>query len=266
MTASRALSSLVVFNVLGRRIFFDFAQIFVALFHPLLQADLLILQSVSQFVSHDRLLLFHGDPIEQVHRFRLRIVVTCHFFLQKRNEESFEIEITREQAKFLQNEFGAAQTLRILVVHVFRKVGLDFSAAGQLAFYFPLNGQAGLFTVELHDFVDGMEQLLGLAGSDLDFAISAARFAEARASSAPARRGRPETAQAGLAQHGLANSALTPATARSPLPVQPEKATAESPRGALQLYSLRLSLYVPYTFRHECDQTRQSVDFDRPRP
>ena len=89
MTASRALSISSFSMSAGRRIFLDFAQIFVALLHPFLKSDLLVLQSMSQFVSHDRFLLFDRYPVEQVHRLRLRIVVARDFFAQQRRPGMF---------------------------------------------------------------------------------------------------------------------------------------------------------------------------------
>src|SRR5579863_7383453 len=61
-----------------------------------------------------------------------------------------------------------------------------------------------------------------------------------------------------------ASERLREATKRLPS-ARPKKLTVESPRKALQLYSLRLSLYVPYTFPHACDQPRKFVDLYQPR-
>ena len=154
----------------------SFSPFFIHFSH----ADGLVLQRVGQFVGHDRLLLFHGHPVEQVDGFCFGIVVAGDFFSQERDEESLQIEIARKQAEFLQHQFRTAQALGVFVVHVLGEEGDDLVAAGQLAFHFMLDGQAGLLAVEFQNFIDGVEEFLGLAGSDFDFvfrAVLALRFA-----------------------------------------------------------------------------------------
>ena len=160
---------LVVFDVGGGRVLPDFGQIFLAFLHPLLQAHRLVLEGVRQLVSHHRLLLFHGHPVEQVHGFCFGIVVAGHFFPQEGNQKRFQIEVARQQAKFFQHKFRPPQALGVLVVQVLGEKGNDLIAAGQFALDFPLDGQAGLLAVEIENFVDGVEQFLGLTRGDLDF-------------------------------------------------------------------------------------------------
>ena len=124
---------------------------------------------MGQFVGHDRLLLLHGHPVEQVYGFCFGIVVAGYFFSQERDEEGLQIEIAREQAEFFEHQFRAAQAFGVLVVHMLGEEGDDLVAAGQLAFDFMFDGQAGLLAVEFQNFIDGVEEFFGLAGSDFDF-------------------------------------------------------------------------------------------------
>ncbi len=146
-------------------------QILLAALHPLLQVHILILQRVGEFVGHDRLLLFHRHPVEQVHGFRLGIVVAGYLFAEQGDEEGFQIEVVRKQAELLQHEFGAAQALRVFVVQVLGEIGDDLVAAGQFALHLTLDGQPGLFAVEGENLVDGVEEFFGLTGSNFDFAL-----------------------------------------------------------------------------------------------
>ena len=102
---------LVVFDVGGGGVLLDFGQIFLAFLHPLLQAHGLVLERVRQLVSHHRLLLFHGHPVEQVHGFCFGIVVAGHFFAQERDQKGFQIEVARKQAEFFQHQLRPAQAL-----------------------------------------------------------------------------------------------------------------------------------------------------------
>ncbi len=108
-------------------------------------------------MGHHRFLFFHRNPVEQIYGSCLGIVVAGDFLFQQSNEKSFEIEVAGQESEFLQHQFRPAEALRVLIVQMFGEIGLDFVAAGQLALHFPLDGKAGLFAVELQNFIDGME-------------------------------------------------------------------------------------------------------------
>ena len=57
-----------------------------------------------------------GHPVEQIDGFGLGIVVAGNFFAQQGDQESFQIEVTRQQPELLQHQFGAAQALGVFVV------------------------------------------------------------------------------------------------------------------------------------------------------
>ena len=162
---------LVVFDIGWSGILADLAQILFSPFQPTLHVYVLVLKSVGKFVRHDRLLLLHGHPIKQVHGFGLGIVVAGDFFLQKRNQKRFEIEVARKQSEFLQNQFGATEALGVFVVEVFGQVRLDLVAARKLAFDVVFDRQSSLLTVELKDLVNGVKQLFGLARSNFDVTL-----------------------------------------------------------------------------------------------
>ena len=120
-------------------------------------------------MRHDRLLLFNGHPVEQIHGFGFRIVVTGDFLAQQGDQKRFEIELARQQAKFFQHQFGAAQALGVFVVQVLGEIGDDLIAAGEFALHLFLDGKAGLLAVEIQNFVDRVKKFLGLTRRDLDF-------------------------------------------------------------------------------------------------
>ena len=134
---------------------------------PLLQLEILILQSVRQFMRQHWLLLVRIDPIEQIHRLVIRVVVARHLFTQQFEHESFQVEIARDQSKFLQNNFRPLQLLRGFVfLETLDEESLHVVPAGELPFYLMLDRQRGIVALNLQNRVDGIEKFLFLSLRD----------------------------------------------------------------------------------------------------
>jgi hypothetical protein len=121
-------------------------------------------------VREHRLLLLGIHPVEEVDGLSGRIVITGDLFAEEDDEEFLEIEILREQAEFLENEFGAAEALGIVVFgEVLFDVGGDGVTIDEATLDHGLNGQVGVFAGEFEDVVDGAEEGVGLFGGDFLF-------------------------------------------------------------------------------------------------
>ena len=129
------------------------------------------MQRVRQFMRHHRLLLFHRNPIQQIDGLCLRIVITGYLLAQQRHQQLFQIEVAGQQAKLLQYQFRALQTLHILVLHVLGQVGFYFIATGEAALDLLLDRQTSLLAIEGQNLIDRVEKFLRFAGRDLDFRL-----------------------------------------------------------------------------------------------
>src|SRR6185312_6915324 len=65
------------------------------------QVEMLILERVSQLMSHDRLLAFEINPIGEKELLLLRIEIARHLLCQKTNQKWTIVEIGRSHAKLL---------------------------------------------------------------------------------------------------------------------------------------------------------------------
>ena len=77
---------LIVLNVRRRRLFLV-VKVRSPSLHPLLQAKRLVLQRMGKFMGEHGLLLLGIDPVQQVHRFRVRIVITRYLFAQQSQQK-----------------------------------------------------------------------------------------------------------------------------------------------------------------------------------
>ena len=135
---------------------------------PFFQVRVLILQRVGQLVRHHRLLLVGIDPVQHVHGLGLRVVISLDLLLQQRQQKRLELKVAVEQAKFLQHDLIALQSLGALVlVEFFVEIALHCGARGEGALHGALDRQAGLLRGELDELVDQREELLGLLGRDV---------------------------------------------------------------------------------------------------
>ena len=141
----------------------------IANLHPFLQAKRLVLQCVRQFVRQHWTLRLHVHPVQQVYGLGFGVVVSRHLLLEERNQKRLQIEIARQQSKFLQHDFRALQPLRILVLlHVLLDKGLHLAALHQPPLDLLFDGQLRLPAGKLQDLVNRLEKLLGfLRGDDL---------------------------------------------------------------------------------------------------
>ncbi len=83
---------------------------------PLVEADLLVLQSVGQLVRHHRLLLVDGHPVEQVHLLGLVVVEAGNLLGEQAEEEGAHLEVLVEQAELLEHQLAALHALGALVL------------------------------------------------------------------------------------------------------------------------------------------------------
>ncbi len=120
-----------------------------------------------EFVGHDGLLLFDRHPVEKIHSSRFGIVVARNLFLEQSEKKGLQVELPRQQSEFLKHQLGAAQSLRVFVVHVLREIRDHLVAAGQFALHIALNRKTGFLAVEVQDLVHGMEQLFGFPRRNL---------------------------------------------------------------------------------------------------
>ena len=81
-----------------------------------------------------------------------------------------QIEVTRQEAEFLEDDLRALQPLGVFVlIHFFIDIFRNLLAAGQLAFYLLLDRITGVLAEPVQGFIDGSEELLSFRRSDFLF-------------------------------------------------------------------------------------------------
>ena len=108
-------ADLVVLNVLRRDLFL-LVEVGVGRLHVFFQIERLVLQRMGQFVRQHRLLLVRAQPVEQIHGLGFGIVVSGDLLFQQRHQKCSQVEVARQQSKFLEHQLGAAQPLGIFVL------------------------------------------------------------------------------------------------------------------------------------------------------
>ena len=130
---------------------------------PLLEVDFLVLEGVGELVGEDGLLVFGGDPIEEVHGFGLVVVEAGDLLGEELEEEGAEVEVAVEQAELFEDQLGALHALGVLVfVELLAEIRGDFGAGDEAALDGVKRGQVGVFADELGDLVDGGEEFFRL--------------------------------------------------------------------------------------------------------
>jgi hypothetical protein len=135
---------------------------------PLFEIRVLVLKSVRELVSQDRLLLFNVYPVEHVNGLGFGVVEGFDLLIEECEEKGLEGEVAIEQPEFLEHNFSALQALGAFVfVEFFLEVTFNGGAGGDLALDGALDGQAGLLGGEFEQFIDEGEELFGLFGGDV---------------------------------------------------------------------------------------------------
>ena len=102
-----------------------------------------------------RLLIFGLDPVEEVYGFSLVVVEAGDLLGEELEEEGAEVEVTVEQAEFLEDELGALHAFGVSVfVELLLEISGDLGARDEAALDGAADGEMGVFADELRDLVD----------------------------------------------------------------------------------------------------------------
>ena len=116
-----------------------------------------------QFMCQHGLLLLRIDPVQNVYRLFLRIVVSRDLLLQHRHQKWPQLKIPWNQPEFFQHLRRPLQPLRILVVlHSLVQIRLHFLPIRQFAFDLMLDRQSGIAARKLNQLIHRPKQFLSL--------------------------------------------------------------------------------------------------------
>ena len=96
------------------------------------------------------------------------IVVAGHLLLQQGHQKFSQVEVTRQQSKFLQHQLGAAQTLGVFVLGgVLGDIGFHLVAADQLALDLVLDREQCVATGKLQNLIHRAKKFLSFLRRNL---------------------------------------------------------------------------------------------------
>ena len=121
-----------------------------------------------QLMHQHRLLRLRVNPVQQINRLRLGVVIACDLLLQQLQHERLQLKVAVQQPKLLQHNLPALHPLRVLVlVELIRQVFLHRVPAGQRPLYLVLDRQPALLRGIFRQLIHAAEQLLRLLGSNV---------------------------------------------------------------------------------------------------
>src|ERR1051326_5472760 len=94
----------------------------------MLQIVVLVLQSMGEFVSQDRFLLIAWNPVQHRDRLGLEVVIGRDLLAVRLYQKFLQVEVAREQAKFLHRQLGAGKSLREIFLASISRVYFSTSA------------------------------------------------------------------------------------------------------------------------------------------